>query len=180
MTLFTSIFGSKDEIGYIKEIDKDIHKEVRFFLELEEACHIKVKLANAFASTWNKEDLSALKKQLRGLRSVIRKGEKILLRFQQRLREQDSDLLQVVHISNKMFERSEQGYNIFPDLKKLEEVLNLEYRTLARQLQIINQPLDHLLQSKNQINELLLSLRIFLLPLDDIFQELLLNKLNPA
>ena len=87
MTLFNSIFGSKGEMSYIKEIDRDIHREVHFFLELEEACRVKVKLANKFASSWNKEDLSELKNHLQGLRALINKGENLLPRFKKRIRE---------------------------------------------------------------------------------------------
>ena len=70
--LFSSIFGPKDEIGYIRDIDKDIHNEISFFLELEESSAEKVRLANEFVSTWNAGDLQDLRKHMKSIKSLVK------------------------------------------------------------------------------------------------------------
>ena len=175
--LFSSIFGPKEKIDYIKEINKDIHKEIKFFIMLEEASRIKVKLANEFLVTWNKGDLVGLKTYLQSLKSLIEKGVRLIPRFQKRVREQDTDLMQIIHLSNTIFERKQEG-NISEELKKIEQVLNFEIETLAKQLEIINEPIDELLLKRKRINELLkliqLEARVFIEE-NEILEELQKN-----
>ena len=70
MSLFQNIFGSKSEIRYIKDIDKDLHEEITWFLRLEALCKEKVVLANTFAEVGNYKDFfSAIEHEIAHARS---------------------------------------------------------------------------------------------------------------
>ena len=92
MGLVSSIFGQKDEIEYIREIDSDLHYEVSFFLKLEELCKSKIELAKGFERDWQ-ANFSKLKEHVSQSKRITRTGLKTIRKFKKRIEKQDSDLL---------------------------------------------------------------------------------------
>ena len=152
MSIISDIFGKKTD--WIKEINKDLHEEIEFLKELEESSKAKIKLATDFLKKWgSKGTLKELQKYMESVKHLAEKGEDIIGRFQKRIREQEADLLQAIHLAKVQITEKEE-VKIEGELKKLEQILDLEKDSLRKQLDFFKDTSENLWEERHKINEL--------------------------